>query len=110
MSKNRHGNGRFAPGQDLGPYRGAARHDPSTEAIKTSLHSDMNTSRRVVVPHAATASVGTDGGARPQVHPCDDCDNSGINARTNTAMQRAGSPRLTSDPGQLAGAGVFKSN
>jgi hypothetical protein len=108
MSNRHTGTGRFVSGKSTGVYRGAAKHDPSTEEIKTALHTKP--SRTVVAPHANTASVSTDGGAKPHAHDCEGDCNVAANAKTNAAMSASGSPRLTSDPGQLAGAGVFKSN
>lgn len=102
--RNRHGNGKFAPGKSLGTYRGQMRHDPSTEAIKTKLHT--SSSRKVVAAHAGIASVNTDGGAKPQAHDCEGDCNTESNAKANDAMRAAGSPRLTNDPAQIVGSGI----
>jgi hypothetical protein len=57
MSKNRHGNGKFASGKSTGQYRGAMKHDASTEAFKTALGTEPG--RNPVVSHAGCPSVGT---------------------------------------------------
>jgi hypothetical protein len=97
---------RFMPGNDLGTYRGQMKHGAGVEHVKDALHVDKNPLRKVVAPHARTASVGTDGGAKPTTHPCDDCDNAGINAHTNAQMQASGSPRLTNRPDQIVASGI----
>lgn len=100
---NRHtGTGRFIAGQDLGTYRGQARHDPSTEEIKTTLHTSQP--RTPVVAHAGAQSVGTDG-VKPTAH-----DRSGPNADTNAAYNKAAqhSTRAagSATPGQIVGSGI----
>jgi hypothetical protein len=62
---NRHGNGKFAPGKSLGTYRGQTRHDASTEAFKTKLHTEQP--RTPVVRHDDCPSVGTDDATLAQV-------------------------------------------
>ena len=49
---------KFAPGKSTGVYRGQMKHDPSTEAVKDSLHTVQ--SRKPVVAHADCPSVNTD--------------------------------------------------
>jgi hypothetical protein len=106
---NRHtGTGRFTSGKSTGTYRGQMRHDPSTEAIKTRLHTVP--SRKVVAPHDGVQSVATDAGRKPTLHDCaTDCGpNSAANAQFNDAAQNP--PRETTNPGRLVGAGVVKGN
>jgi hypothetical protein len=91
--KNRHGNGRFAPGESLGTYRGQMRHDPSTEAIKTRLHTAG--SRKVVAAHVGTQSVSTDAGAKPHAHDTAG-PNASANAATNAKLAHAGRAAPTS--------------
>jgi hypothetical protein len=86
MSNRHTGNGRFVPGKSTGAYRGAAKHDPSTEAIKTALHTKP--SREVVVPHNETASVSTTGAA-PHAHDTSG-PNASANAATNAQLTHAG--------------------
>lgn len=85
--------GKFAPGQPLGTYRGAAKHDASTEAVKDRLHNDLNPLRRVTAPHDNVQSVSTDKGRKPTLHDCaTDCGpNSAANAKFNQATD---APRL----------------
>jgi hypothetical protein len=105
MSKNRHtGTGRFVAGKSTGTYRGQMRHDPSTEAIKTRLHTAP--SRKVVATHAGVQSVATDAGAKPHAHDCEGDCNVAANAKVNAAMSASGSPRLTTDPAQIVGSGI----
>lgn len=98
---NRHtGTGRFIAGRDLGTYRGEARHDPSTEEIKTKLHTAQP--RTPVVAHGDVQSVNTDSGVKPHAHDCADGGaNVALNKTTNDAMRSAGSPRLTDKSGQI---------
>jgi hypothetical protein len=106
MARNRHGTtGRFAPGKDLGTYRGQARHDASTEAIKTALHSDMNPLRKVTTTHGGQQSVSTDAGRKPHAHDCADggC-NKAANAAFNDAVQNP--TPMTTDAARLVGAGI----
>lgn len=59
QTMNRHTDSKkFMGGKSLGTYRGRARHDPSTEAVKNSLHTERG--RHVVEPHAKTPSVNSD--------------------------------------------------
>lgn len=83
--RNRHGNGKFAAGESLGTYRGAFKHDASTEAIKDRLHTVQP--RKIVAPHDGAQSVNTDKGRRPTLHECaTDCGpNSAANATFNQA-------------------------
>lgn len=85
--RNRHGNGKFAPGESTGTYRGVLKHDASTEAIKDRLHTVQ--SRKVVAPHDGAQSVATDKGRKPTVHDCaTDCGpNSAANAEFNNAAE-----------------------
>jgi hypothetical protein len=104
--RNRHtGTGRFVSGKSTGVYRGAAKHDPSTEEIKTRLHTAP--SRTPVVAHDDVQSVATDAGRKPTVHDCAaDCGpNSAANDKFNDAAQPA---RETTDPGRLVAAGIIR--
>jgi len=86
-------------------YRGAMRHDPSTEGIKDRLHGRQ--SRKAVQAHAGVQSVGTDAGKKPCAHDC-----SGPNAAANAAFNAAATagPRETTDAARLIGAGIIKGN
>ena len=109
MSNRHTGTGRFVSGKSTGVYRGAAKHDPSTEEIKTALAHEAVarwSSLRTPTPRRSAPMAA----AKPHAHDCEGDCNVAANAKTNAAMSASGSPRLTSDPGQLAGAGVFKSN
>jgi len=57
MFKKGH-DGKFAPGKPLGTRKGSMKHDASTEAIKTKLHTEQP--RTPVVRHDDCPSVGTD--------------------------------------------------
>ena len=52
--RNRHGNGKFAPGESTGTYRGVMKHDASTEAIKDRLHTVQ--ARKPVTAHDGAQS------------------------------------------------------
>lgn len=89
--RNRHGNGKFAAGESLGTYRGVMRHDASTEAIKTKLHTAP--SRKVVAPHDGAQSVATDKGRKPTLH--DGATDGGPNSAANATFNQAtDAPRL----------------
>ena len=55
MSNRHTGTGRFVSGKSTGVYRGAAKHDPSTEEIKTRLHTAPS---RTPVARARRTAVG----------------------------------------------------
>lgn len=100
------GTGRFTSGKSIGTYRGQMRHDPSTEEIKTALHTAQ--SRKVVAPHDDQQSVATDTGRKPHAH---DCADGGCNQAANAAFNNATqNPRETTDPARLVGAGIVKGN
>jgi hypothetical protein len=57
--RNRHTDSKkFMPGKSLPTYRGRMKHDPSTEAIKDSLHTQRGPA--VVQRHGDCPSVGTE--------------------------------------------------
>jgi hypothetical protein len=107
MSNRHTATGRFVAGKSTGTYRGQMRHDPSTEEIKTKLHTKP--SRDVVGAHDGQQSVATDAGRKPTVHDCaTDCGpNSAANDEFNDAVKP---PRETTNPARLVGAGIVKGN
>jgi hypothetical protein len=104
MSNRHTGTGRFTSGKSTGVYRGAAKHDPSTEEIKTRLHTKP--SRDVVAPHAGTASVNADGAA-PHAHDTSG-PNESANAATNKRLLVAGRSAPAAQPtsGEIVAAGL----
>ncbi len=84
--RNRHGNGKFAPGESTGTYRGVMKHDASTEAIKDRLHTVQ--ARKPVTAHDGAQSVNA-AGRKPTPHDCASASgpNSAANAEFNAATK-----------------------
>jgi hypothetical protein len=85
-------------------------HDPSTASIVRRLTDRQHKNvpghgfakaRTPVVAHANVQSVGTDSGVKPSAHDCSGDCNVASNAAVNETMRSAGSPRLTTKPGQI---------